>query len=182
MRLVAPVAFASVVALSACAGSIKTNMASESVDSRYLSGGGRLQWGDEIIALARVFEHRGKLAVCGVWTVRGETTMASATRHLFAQAGVIQMDGRNVVTGFAFMPYARYRKDMTGTETNCVVTDTDWQPHFDHDEARVVLSQQDYGAGEMEDTKQRFRRRPVPHPIPEDGTTAGSPGPAAVAG
>ncbi|MCL5775747.1 hypothetical protein M1105_01880 [Limibaculum sp. FT325] len=165
-------ALCAAILIGACSGTIKTGMASEGVDARYVSGGGRLQWGDEIIALARVFEHKGKVAACGVWTVRGESTMASGTHHLFAQAGVIQMDGRNVVQGFTFMRRAAFRDDMTGTQARCVVTNTAWEPHFRPEDAVVVLPQQSYGAGEMEDTKLRFRRRALPDLVPEASAAA----------
>ncbi len=156
MQIMRYFAFAAVAALSGCIG-LGSKIPASTVDKDYAVGDGNLQYGDTIIAAIDAFESSGKLAFCGVWTVRDSTGMGEGMHEYFVDTGIVRLDGRNRHYNLGIARRVEYQPNLSGESANCIRTTTDWRNSFDTARVEVVFPPQSVGAGEMEDTKYHFR-------------------------
>ena len=145
------------ISLGGCA-LLNDPLKGQSLDTDYAVGGGELQWGDKIIAAAKVFKYDDRVAVCGLWTVDNKQVLSIGMHDYFVETGIVRVGGENMVHNLTFMPEIDYSDNMSGEPTNCIVTTKSWRPEYDNAKVEVVFPRQNLGAGEMEDTKYFFRR------------------------
>lgn len=136
-------------------------MNTQTLTPDYAVGGGSLQWGDQIIVAAKVSEQDGRVAICGLWTVANESTISIGVHEYFVGSGIIRVNGSTVAQNLDFLPRKGFSENMLGQATGCALTGQSWQSAYDGAKTEIIFPRQDLGAGEMEDTKYRFRQTEV---------------------
>lgn len=70
------------------------------------------------------------MAFCGVRTAHSMTGRTLYLNEIVARAAAIEVGGDRSPRGYAPLPEAPFRPDMTGAIARCMVTDRPWRPEY----------------------------------------------------
>jgi len=146
--------------MSACSG--QARVGTETIDSRYATGGGEWSRGGGITAVARVFEKGGATVVCGAWaTDRQSALTIELNDDVIAAASVFAGDTR-LVQNLGFMARTAYSENISGAQANCVASTEPWREDFASTALRIRFPRMEFLVDEESDTSVRFREAARP--------------------
>lgn len=130
------------LACAACLG-IPEVASQSTVDPSYITGGGYWNDGSTITVVAKAQPEGDMLAICGAWAVNTSSALSIGYNRDVMGAGVIQLDGSNIINNLRFMNQVAYSKDLAGQSSNCTVTNIPWQDGM-NDQIRIRIPRQGY--------------------------------------
>lgn len=116
------------LALAGCATAIPAG--TETVDGRYVTGGGEWNTGGGISAVARLAERDGATLVCGAWTTDRQSTLSIEYNRWVMEAASVRHGKTVLVQNIAFMRHVPDAASLAGETANCVATEVAWRPEF----------------------------------------------------
>lgn len=118
----------SAFAIAACATAVPVG--GESVDSRYVTGGGTWDTGGGITVAVRAFERDGVTVVCGVWTTDRQSTQSIELNRWVVETGAVEIAGDRVLQNLIVFNRIPYSGDITGEPANCVTASKPWKAAY----------------------------------------------------
>lgn len=168
MKIATFLTLACIAGLAACAPAPQPN-AWGRVDADFTVAGGVWDDGSTVYVLAKTFEQEGQLAVCGTWTVQGETVNTSYFNDRVVESGILRLGGDTVVRGLGRFRRVKYAPDMTGKSASCFTTGRPWQAAYASLQPDIRLPRQlasrSFRIGAPSRNDIEFRQAPVPRII-----------------
>ena len=146
--------------VTACSGTARVG--TETVDSRYTSGGGEWSRGGGITVVARVFEKGGATVVCGAWTSDRQSALTTDLNDDVIAAASVFVGTTRLVQNLGFMARTAYSDNISGFQANCVASTTPWREEFAATAPRIRFPRMEFLIDDESDTSVRFRETARP--------------------
>ncbi|MEO0819262.1 MAG: hypothetical protein AAF074_02450 [Pseudomonadota bacterium] len=97
------------------------------VDGAFSRGGAQWSSGETVDFAVATRPDAGRVAVCGVWTVRSPTARTVGFQERAIATGQVQLAGRTLVRDLTRFPRLADNATLEGAEASCFRTEAPWQ-------------------------------------------------------
>jgi hypothetical protein len=129
----------------------------ETVDARYVAGGGTWNTGGGITAAVRAFEQDAATIICGAWTTDRQSALSTQLNENVISAASVYIGDTRVVQNLAFMARTAHSGDLAGAQANCIVSPTPWRETFANTAPRIRFPRMEFKLDDESLISVRFR-------------------------
>lgn len=108
----------------------------------------QINWntGPQVNVFVGLHEVEGKVAVCGLYTVAGDSAVTTLLNNQLLGSAKVAVDGDTLLQGLSYLIETPYigadNADYVGKPTTCRLTRTAWSPEFSKLRPRISIPRQ----------------------------------------